>query len=273
MNDVVNVGTLPDDGTGDVDRDAFIAINQALAPLLLHVVDLGNPHAVTARQVGAYSKVESDQNLQAALQGLPTLTNVALAISTAIGALSLGSAASKNAGSSAGNVPVLDSMSKLSSSLFPDALLGAVRYQGGWNASTNTPNLPTPAAANKGFYYIVTAAGSSALAGQNGPITDWQIGDWAVSDGTFWEKVDSSDQVISVAGLQGVVTALALTAALIAFTGDSGSGGTKGHVPAPAPGDAAAGKVLGAGGAFILPPSSGLNRAQVAALTIALAGS
>lgn len=35
------------------------------------------------------------------------------------------------------------------------------------------------------------------------------------------------------------------------FVGDSGSGGTKGLVPAPAAGDAAAGKVLGAGGGWV----------------------
>lgn len=42
-----------------------------------------------------------------------------------------------------------------------------------------------------------------------------------------------------------------VTAALDAFVGDSGSGGTKGLVPAPASGDAAAGKVLGAGGTWV----------------------
>lgn len=45
------------------------------------------------------------------------------------------------------------------------------------------------------------------------------------------------------------------TAGLNPFGGDSGSGGAKGLVPAPQPGDAAAGKVLGAGGSFIIPPT------------------
>lgn len=51
----------------------------------------------------------------------------------------------------------------------------------------------------------------------------------------------------------GAVTALTAaqaTAILDAFTGDSGSGGVKGLVPAPSAGDAAAGKVLGAGGSW-----------------------
>ena len=41
------------------------------------------------------------------------------------------------------------------------------------------------------------------------------------------------------------------TLAISAFTGDSGAGGAKGAVPAPAAGDAAAGKVLGAGGGWV----------------------
>jgi len=48
-----------------------------------------------------------------------------------------------------------------------------------------------------------------------------------------------------------------VTAALDAFTGDSGSGGVKGLVPAPAAGDAAAGKFLKADGTFAVPSGGG----------------
>lgn len=44
-----------------------------------------------------------------------------------------------------------------------------------------------------------------------------------------------------------------VTATLDVVVGDSGSGGTKGLVPAAAVGDAAAGKLLGAGGSFVVP--------------------
>ncbi len=47
------------------------------------------------------------------------------------------------------------------------------------------------------------------------------------------------------------LTATQATALLNAFVGDSGSGGTKGLVPAPAAGDAAANKVLGANGNWV----------------------
>ena len=51
------------------------------------------------------------------------------------------------------------------------------------------------------------------------------------------------------------LTAIQATALLKAMVGDSGNGGTKGLVPAPAPGDAAAGKYLTAGGVWTTPPA------------------
>lgn len=53
------------------------------------------------------------------------------------------------------------------------------------------------------------------------------------------------------------LTATQLTAELNAVVGDSGSGGTKGLVPAPAAGDAAAGKYLKADGGYSVPPGTG----------------
>jgi len=53
------------------------------------------------------------------------------------------------------------------------------------------------------------------------------------------------------------------TAELNGFVGDTGSGGLKGMVPAPIAGDAAAGKVLGAAGSWVVPPTSAINPANV----------
>ena len=66
------------------------------------------------------------------------------------------------------------------------------------------------------------------------------------------------------------LTATQATALLNNVVGDAGSGGTKGLVPAPASGDAAAGKFLKADGTWAAPPSagSGLTFAQVAANSI-----
>ena len=59
-----------------------------------------------------------------------------------------------------------------------------VVYQGTWNASTNTPTL-TSSVGTKGYYYLVSVGGSTNLNG----ITTWNAGDWAVFDGTAWERV------------------------------------------------------------------------------------
>jgi hypothetical protein len=80
------------------------------------------------------------------------------------------------------------------------ALVGGATYQGVWNASTNTPTLAS-GTGTKGYYYVVSVAGSTNLDG----ITDWKIGDWAIFNGTTWDKVDNTDAVSSVNGFTGAV--------------------------------------------------------------------
>jgi hypothetical protein len=82
-----------------------------------------------------------------------------------------------------------------------NAVVGSVNFQGVWNASTNSPALAS-GVGTKGYYYIVTVAGSTNLNG----ITDWKLGDWAIYDGTAWQKVDNTDAVVSVNGYMGIVT-------------------------------------------------------------------
>lgn len=96
----------------------------------------------------------------------------------------------------------LDGAGKVPVAQLPDTVVGSVEYKGTWNASTNTPSLTT-ITPDKGDYYVVNVAGSTALGG----ITDWKVGDWAIYNGTAWEKVDNTDQVSSVFGRQGTVTA------------------------------------------------------------------
>lgn len=78
--------------------------------------------------------------------------------------------------------------------------LGALNYKGTWNANTNSPTL-TSGVGTKGDYYVVSTAGTTNLDG----ITDWQIGDWAVFNGTAWQKIDNTDLVQSVNGQTGAV--------------------------------------------------------------------
>ena len=77
---------------------------------------------------------------------------------------------------------------------------GVINYQGTWNATTNTPTL-TSSVGTSGYYYVVATAGSTNLNG----ITDWQIGDWLIFNGSVWQKIDQTNLVMSVNGYTGAV--------------------------------------------------------------------
>jgi hypothetical protein len=68
--------------------------------------------------------------------------------------------------------------------------LGALNYKGTWNASTNTPTL-TSSVGTKGDYYVVSVAGSTSLNGE----TLWGVGDWAVFNGSVWQRVEGGDTI------------------------------------------------------------------------------
>jgi hypothetical protein len=111
----------------------------------------------------------------------------------------LGTASTKDAGAALG-VATLDAGGKVPVSELPAAVLGALSYQGTWDAATNTPTL-TSSVGTKGYYYVVNVAGTTNLNG----ITDWLVGDWAVFNGSVWQKVDNTDAVTSVNGFTGTV--------------------------------------------------------------------
>jgi len=100
----------------------------------------------------------------------------------------------------ANGVASLDGSGTVPVSQLPAAVLGALSYQGTWNASTNTPTLAS-STGTKGYYYVVNVAGSTNLNG----ITDWVVGDWAVYNGSAWQKIDNTDAVTSVNGYTGTV--------------------------------------------------------------------
>jgi hypothetical protein len=80
------------------------------------------------------------------------------------------------------------------------SITGNLNYQGSWNASTNTPTLTSSVGVN-GYYYVVSVSGSTNLNG----ITDWVVGDWAIFNGSAWQKIDQTNLVTSVAGRTGAV--------------------------------------------------------------------
>ena len=101
----------------------------------------------------------------------------------------------------ANGIATLGANGQLSSSQIPASLVGAVVYQGAWNASTNVPALAS-GTGTKGWYYIVSVAGTTNLDG----ITTWQAGDWAIFDGSKWDLVQGTTNVVqSVFGRTGVV--------------------------------------------------------------------
>ena len=82
-------------------------------------------------------------------------------------------------------------------------------FQGSWNASTNSPALASSVGTN-GEFYIVSVAGATDLNG----ITNWGIGDWAIFNGTAWQRVeggaDGNFNDVTVAGtleVTGEITA------------------------------------------------------------------
>jgi hypothetical protein len=116
----------------------------------------------------------------------------------------------------ANGLATLDTSGKLSSAQIPASLVGALQYQGTWNATTNVPVLVS-STGTKGQYYKVATAGTTAIDGN----AQWNVGDTIVFDGTVWDKIDGvASEVVSVAGLTGVVT----LAASNLTNGVSGSG-------------------------------------------------
>jgi hypothetical protein len=63
-------------------------------------------------------------------------------------------------------------------------------------------------------------AGSTNLNG----ITDWQIGDWAVFNGSVWQKIDNTDAVTSVNGYTGTVVLGYTDVGAFPATSTTGSG-------------------------------------------------
>ena len=87
---------------------------------------------------------------------------------------------------------------------------GSLNYSGAWDASTNNPALAS-GVGTKGDYYVVSVSGSTNLDG----ITNWVVSDWAVFNGTVWQKVDNSEIIY----VSNVATGTGLTGGPITSTG------------------------------------------------------
>lgn len=130
---------------------------------------------------------------------------------------------------------------KIIASQLPDYLLGQLMF-GGLIYSNNsvipTINFDAKYGPFSGQYVIIDIheylkyEGVYFIVHENGTILDIdvKVGDWIVSTGSSWEKIDNTDAVSSVAGLVGNVNASALAGKLSEIT-DSNSLARKVDIP------------------------------------------
>jgi len=205
----VNVGTTT---TGAAGSSASVSNSGTpLDAVLNFTIPRGDTGAT-----GAAATIAAGTTTTTAPGTSATVTNVGTS-GAAIFDFGIPRGAGVNAGGTAGQF-----LTKASSTDYDTTwttITGTLSYQGTWNASTNTPTLTSSVGTN-GYYYVVSVAGSTNLNG----ITDWQVGDWAIFNGSAWQKLDQTDLVTSVNGQTGAVTITANSlGALTDITSTDGS--------------------------------------------------
>lgn len=97
---------------------------------------------------------------------------------------------------------LLDNNKKIQEKWLPDSVLGQLSYKGTWNPALKGNVTPV-----SGDYYIAKGTGRFLPDGTSLPTAedDFQTGDWAVYNGTSWDKIDNSDAVRMVNGQIGDV--------------------------------------------------------------------
>ena len=102
---------------------------------------------------------------------------------------------------------LLDTNKKIQEKWLPDTVLGQLEYQGVWDPS-NASSSSTPKA---GYYYIANNNGNyspdGTLEAASASTTPqhYLTGDWAVFNGTSWDKIDNTDAVTMVNSQIGAV--------------------------------------------------------------------
>lgn len=96
----------------------------------------------------------------------------------------------------ANGVATLGIDGRLSTDQIPSSLVGAIVFQGGWNAANNTPTLSNGTGVT-GYQYIVTIGGTQNLGAGN---VTYVSGDTVTYGGNVWNRVEASSPISSVSG-------------------------------------------------------------------------
>ncbi len=104
-------------------------------------------------------------------------------------------------------ISLLDVGGKINTSLLPSSITGSLKYDGVWDADTNTPPLASGGLENglpdiAGDLFIVSVAGSTSIDGNS----TWAVGDWILNNGATWDRIQQGTNVASVNGLTGAVS-------------------------------------------------------------------
>jgi len=150
--------------------------------------------AATAAQSAAISTAAADATTKANAAQSAAISTASADATTKANAAAAASIPLTTKGAVNG-VASLDSSGKVPVAQLPSTLM---QYVGTWNAATNTPTLSN-GTGTSGYVYNVSVAGT-ALG------YTWNVGDWAVYNGTKWEQSPGTDEVVSVAGKAGIVT-------------------------------------------------------------------
>ena len=187
----LKINIQKESGTNAVTKSVVVGSGKAITPTGSGIIEATNLlGTIDASQVSTGTLAPA--RLPLGLGTDTTPANGKLLIGNGVGY----TAANLTAGT---NISITNTAGGISiSSTAPSGLV----YQGTWNALTNVPPL-TSSVGTQGYYYVVSVAGTTNLNG----ITDWQIGDWAIFNGTVWQKIDNTDSVTSVFGRQGAVVA------------------------------------------------------------------
>jgi hypothetical protein len=191
-------------GTSGTDLTSTVATGTTTPVITLNVptASASNRGALSSTDWTTFNAKQTAGNYITALTGEasasgPGSSSITLTNSAVIGKVLTG--LNVTGGSVSATDSILDAFGKVQNQI--NSLVGGTIYKGTWDASTNTPTLVS-SVGTQGYYYIVSVAGSTNLNG----ITSWNVGDWAIFDGTAWQKVDNTDSVVSVNGLVGAVS-------------------------------------------------------------------